>query len=189
MKILDNLMTYGWKITRKRAIKKNPLYAARYAARRQGPHILMLSEDFTMDMWKEEGAIERKHRPWWLVVLLHTHWFLQDWGPRRMIRRIKSFYQRGKRGWADEDAWSLHLHLALVIRDSVKKLKSNLHSWPGEPMTFEEWEKILQEIIDGMQATIDIDNNHVDHEEENFLLGKHTLAMTHLRQYWFHLWD
>ena len=55
--------------------------------------------------------------------------------PRRAYRRTKTFYQRGKRGYAEEDVWSLDVYLARVISAATADLRDISHGFP----TRNEW--------------------------------------------------
>uniref|UniRef100_A0A6M3L9K3 Uncharacterized protein n=1 Tax=viral metagenome TaxID=1070528 RepID=A0A6M3L9K3_9ZZZZ len=68
-----------------------------------------------------------------------------------MIKRIKWFFQRGKRGWADCDWWGMDYYLVSIILPMLKELKTNQHGHPCE-VTEEEWNNILSEIIEGFEA-------------------------------------
>jgi hypothetical protein len=190
-KIFDFISHHGWEITRKRAIKHSPLYAERDAKRREGQTntIRFLDDYFTMEMHEEEHEIEKKYRPWWLIASLHVHWWLGRHGPTTTYYDIKAFWQRGKRGWSNSDAWSFDTYLAKVIRDGVQHLNDTKHGWPGEPMTYEEWGQILTEISEGMQAHIEIADVFTEQQRLPALEAKRALAFTHLAAYFPHLWD
>jgi hypothetical protein len=61
-------------------------------------------------------------------------------------RIVKSFFQRGKKGWADSDTWSFDMYLAKVIRDGLIHFKKDLISLPHD-LTKEQWELILNDIV------------------------------------------
>lgn len=64
---------------------------------------------------------------------------------RDPLLRIKTFYQRGRRGWADNDVWSLDRYLSKVIAGSIAHLREHTNGHPCE-LTPEEWEEILLKI-------------------------------------------
>lgn len=195
IKLFDAISKRGWEVTRNRASHNNPIYAARRIKRRtDNGSVRFLDDYFTMDMWKEEEEIEQKYRPWWLIVSLHIHWWLDKYSPRVLRRDLRAYHQRGIRGWADRDTWSFDTYLAKVIRDGIAELNTRKISWPGDPLTFEEWTEILSEISDGMQAHLDLvdvkyDFQAKESKAEEILVFKRNLAMDHLKKYWFHLWD
>ena len=69
-----------------------------------------------------------------------------------LLRKIKFHYQRGKRGWADQDCWNIDLFLMEVLPPMLKHLAKNHCGCPTE--FFQEgkknpcgvWEKKLKEI-------------------------------------------
>ncbi len=54
-------------------------------------------------------------------------------------RPLRRFWQRGRRGWCREDIWSVDGYLSRVIPEMLDELRKHNHGWPGDPMTFEEW--------------------------------------------------
>ena len=66
--------------------------------------------------------------------------------PRKIYRKIKKFIQRGFRGWAEEDVWSLHYHLARIISESVHRLRLTSHGYPCVLKDEYEWDDILSKI-------------------------------------------
>lgn len=66
---------------------------------------------------------------------------------------VKWFIQRGKRGWADCDAWDTDTYLAAIIPAMVKSLKVNGYGLPtltedkSERQAEDEWNNILDDII------------------------------------------
>ena len=63
----------------------------------------------------------------------------------RTPREIKTFIQRGKRGYGDSDIWSLGYYLAGMIENSVKHLKKYENSSPCG-MTEGQWIDTLNAI-------------------------------------------
>ncbi len=82
------------------------------------------------------------HHPWpppppsrWesLYWAVHRFWRWTIWervSPRRNWRRLRVFWQRGRRGWADEDVWGLDSYLARVIAESTAHLAEIAHGCP-----------------------------------------------------------
>lgn len=54
---------------------------------------------------------------WW------AHWL----DPRTYYYDLRAFYQRGRRGWADRDLWSLDDYLAGWMGDALHKLNEDSH--------------------------------------------------------------
>lgn len=67
----------------------------------------------------------------------------------RFVERIpldvKTFIQRGKRGWADSDTWGFCHYLPKVISEGVCHLKENIHGMPPD-LTEGQWIDILNKI-------------------------------------------
>jgi hypothetical protein len=47
------------------------------------------------------------------------------------VRPGVEFFQRGRRGWAPSDTWSLDHYLAGVMGESLHRLAESGKSWPG----------------------------------------------------------
>lgn len=71
---------------------------------------------------------------------------------RELRRAIKWRIQRARRGYSDCDVWNFDGYLSKVISGGVRQLITELHGWPGPPMTFDEWKAILGKIADGFEA-------------------------------------
>jgi len=78
---------------------------------------------------------------------------------------VKTFVQRGKRGWAESDVWGFHRYLADVIPEGLRWLKENKHGVPsefcwdketGKEIPFEEADKKWEEVLDKMLKGFDI---------------------------------
>ncbi len=69
-------------------------------------------------------------------------------------KKVKFFFQRGKRGWADCDVWNVDGYLAKIIPPMLKRLKETTHSYPGygEGKTPEDWNALLDKMIEGWDA-------------------------------------
>lgn len=101
---------------------------------------------FTKSFWK---SLNR------MVWLQRTYWLR----PRTYKRIIKTFIQRGRRGWADEDVWNLHSYYSKVIAESMRHLKDNHmgvssaimgnpFNPPKRKLTIEEGDKIWCQIME-----------------------------------------
>lgn len=122
-----------------------------------------------------------------------------NWHP---LFRAHMRWQRSQRGWSVEDTWGLSGHLARVIAGSVEQLIEELHGYPETghwddeqdkyvegPLTFEGWKQILQEIVDGMRVAERHFDTYYTEEWEQGGEEKFNLAMEHLKEWWFALWD
>ena len=73
---------------------------------------------------------------------------------------IKSFFQRGIRGYANSDVWGLCDYYLDIFIGGLSHLKENLSGYPTN-LTEEKWNEILQEMIDGFERV-----KYLDHEED-----------------------
>ena len=129
------------------------------------------------------------------------------------LRRIKWFFQRGKRGWADCDTWGVDYHLAKIVPEMLRHLQENAHGYPGygAASTPGKWYDLLEEMIEGWEAAKRIcDDEYVDKVQPNWFengekLTKKTFDKCHEMQqedqklfekkmkiftkWFFHLWD
>lgn len=102
----------------------------------------------------------------------------------RPIFKMRMGWQRAQRGWSDADTWGLHVHLAEVILGATRQMRKDAYGHPSE-ITFDEWVEILDQIGDGMEAALALDNTGEWPEggEEKF-----KKAMSLLEHWWFGLW-
>lgn len=62
-------------------------------------------------------------------------------------KQIKFFYQRGKRGYSDQDVWSMDWWFFSVVIPMLKQLRDTKQSYPSEFKTPEEWDRELDTMI------------------------------------------
>src|ERR1700739_4230613 len=81
------------------------------------------------------------HDPWFVDAyysvrrfLLHNRWI----SPFRIYRELRWFIQRGRRGWADCDTWSLDNYIDGWMPDALRYLKEHKHGTPGSMFTAED---------------------------------------------------
>lgn len=78
------------------------------------------------------------------------YWFRYPYRlPNEVFRQSRTFIQRGRRGYADSDTWSLDSYLLSWLPEAVAELIDGMMGHPGE-MTFEEWQNLLVEIQNGL---------------------------------------
>lgn len=72
-----------------------------------------------------------------------------------LLRNIRDFIQRGKRGWSETDSWSIDYYLSRVISESVARLRERDIGYPSnlEP---DEWQEILCAISDGFRLHLKV---------------------------------
>lgn len=124
----------------------------------------------TLKVLKEELGKEREEN-----FLVDAYWTIYRFFVNDVAgfpRNVKWFIQRGRRGWADGDSWSIDSHLSKIIPEMIDRLKDNDHGIPmaflGESSMKEDgiwvwsvsdeeasanWNKALDKIADGFRAT------------------------------------
>lgn len=71
--------------------------------------------------------------------------------PKLAIREIKNVISRAKRGYGRVDTYDLGYYFLEVFSEAIKEFKEVTISYPPD-LTPEEWDKILQDIVDGFNA-------------------------------------
>jgi len=71
-----------------------------------------------------------------------------------LARDLKFFWQRKRRGFSEEELWSLDHHLAKLIYPRLKTFKESSPVHPA-PYTEDEWKDILQKMIDAFEWAAD----------------------------------
>lgn len=62
-------------------------------------------------------------------------------------KQIKFFYQRGKRGYSDQDVWSMDWWFFSVVIPMLKQLRDTKQGYPSKFKTPEEWDRELDTMI------------------------------------------
>ena len=115
-------------------------------------------------------------------------WYYTIWYNLKEIPRfIKFFFQRGARGWADCDTWSMDDSLAPVIGQMLRHLAKYTNGYPEckEFPTFESWTKYLNDLAQAFEDYSNIDQWIDEHREkcynsEGKSLKKHYEETKHL---------
>ena len=94
-------------------------------------------------------------------------------------RRIYWFFQRGYRGFGDNDTWDFDYYLATVISQGLRHLKKYYHS--SEPT-----KKELDIIIKGFEANLKMMDEPRKYEELKPIFDK---GMKMFHKYFNYLWD
>lgn len=114
-----------------------------------------------------------------------SYYLLRPWEFfKDTYREIKSFLQRGYRGYADNDVWGLDEYLSRVISETTGHLAKNTSSYPGG-MTFSNWKKILRQISKDIQ----IKDHYKTEKEQSQSYAKQQEALKLFVKYFCHLWD
>lgn len=127
---------------------------------------------------------------------------------RDYIRAIKTFVQRGNRGWADSDIWDFDSYLSDIIIAGVRDLKKGIGCpgglWDKEAKNKEcwKWHEILEEIAQGFEAAKEMNHpryswekkdtalqRKIDLEQQKVLTKKFERGMELFGKYFFNLWD
>lgn len=116
-----------------------------------------------------------------------------------ICRGIKSFYQRGKRGYADCDVWNLDMYLVKVMSGAINRLAETTHSYPNGYEEYEDWIKDLKDIAELITKLNVDDNIHWDLEGSQLrkaydeAMEEHDLAaevvFDWMKEHFNNLWD
>lgn len=86
--------------------------------------------------------------------------------------------QRIERGFDDTELWNLDTTLLKFLLPRLKEFKKQTKSYPSSVESFEEWQNILQKMIDAIEYNI-YGNYNIEEYNEKFKL---------LQEYIFDLW-
>jgi hypothetical protein len=76
------------------------------------------------------------------VYYAFRRFFVYGWGnPRNACREVFWFFQRGRRGWAACDVWSLDDYLSGWLPDALRRLKMTKHGVPSSMFEPEDCDK------------------------------------------------
>jgi len=114
-----------------------------------------------------------------------------------IIKAIRRFIERGRKGYCYEDLWSWDYFFSKLIARSLKDFRQIVHGYPTDVKTFEDWLKILDEIIDCFEEQTRSDSdNTVDEgylkrlkEREKYKQEKLHKGLQILEKYYYRLWD
>lgn len=104
-----------------------------------------------------------------MKVLVEFYWWLRRLPmPRDWWYAVRAFIQRGRRGWADRDNWSMFSYLSDVMADMLKAMREKGYTYTcvhgamgsevrGEHMldstlcSVEDWHKLLHRMEFGLR--------------------------------------
>lgn len=69
---------------------------------------------------------------------------------QRIPARVTAFVQRGRRGWADEDAWNVDMHVVDTLEGILSYYRREMPGYPADT-TEEEWNDRIDEILWGLR--------------------------------------
>jgi len=114
-------------------------------------------------------------------------------------RRIKWFFQRGFRGYSDNDQWNLCFYLSSWLPDALEQLKETGYGFPASLITDEtvddkiaskQWNEILKTMADGFRAFNKLDTiEYESEEEEKELIRQFDKGMLLFSKHFSNLWD
>ncbi len=112
--------------------------------------------------------------PWWETAYYSIRRFVL--APLDWPREIKYFIQRGRRGYADCDIWSIDGYLQSWLPQALRQLAKTTHACPpelwdddapeGEDM--KRWIEVLNDMANKLEASYKWENS--DHQD--FIDGK-----------------
>lgn len=132
----------------------------------------------------------RNRRQKILIWLRYQLPYLIKHAPGGNYRKVKWFIQRGKRGWADVDAWDIDSYLTPIMIGMLSRmLKGGILGYP-DGISPEEWEDNLKRMLEGFQAAQQILNDEYRIGEDlDAKMATFHLGMDLFNQWYFSLWD
>ena len=114
---------------------------------------------------------------WWIRYGIWD-WLDMSW------RRVYWFFQRGYRGFGDNDTWDFDMYLATTISQGLKHFKKYYHG--NEPT-----KKELDTIIKGFEANLRMMELKFKPKSKEYLILKIKFhrGMILLEKYFNYLWD
>jgi hypothetical protein len=123
-----------------------------------------------------------------------TYWLDTEEGKAKVnVRKLRK--ERADKGWSEYDFWNFHSYHSWMMITVLERFKTGV-GHPGG-MTLEEWLGILDEMIDGFKAALDMTDMctydpkiHKSYKEwEDPLRAKYERGMDLFREYYLTLWD
>jgi len=153
-RVADRVM--GWQFARAdRRCAADPEWAAIEARRHDGSGRVILFSD-ERGLGPDEFDRQREIRdrvapdPWWMPAARAV----RGRPVRRARRTVLALVQRARRGWADQDTWSLDGYLCRSTAGALRHLADHAHGWPGTD-TYpqpEVWQSALHKAAAAMDA-------------------------------------
>jgi hypothetical protein len=129
-----------------------------------------------------------------------------------MLKKIKYFIQRGRRGYSDEDIWDFHDYLCSILIPVLKEFSKKNMGCPGEFWDKEskndechKWSETLEEMSQGFEAAQALMNMQYfkmkkneengcwtrenDEEKHKLLTEKYNRGMKLFSENFMSLWD
>jgi hypothetical protein len=126
--------------------------------------------------------MKKYKRTLWDEIRYYCFYSWYNWLSDRPLA-IKSFFQRGKRGWADKDTWDFDYYLCEVISGGLKHLKELNHS--SEPPL-----EIYDKIIAGFDcAKLLMDEPGLDQKDRLYAETIRNEGFDLFKKYFNYFWD
>lgn len=112
-----------------------------------------------------------------------------------MINKIKKFFERGRKGYCYEDLWSFDNWLSGTIARGLREFKEICHSYPNDIDDWDEWMKILDEMIECFEEQARIIDNYSGNFMEQWRARQEKKreklhrGLELLEKYYYDLWD
>lgn len=113
-----------------------------------------------------------------------------------MIKWIRRFIERGRKGYCYEDLWSFDNWLSKTIANGLREFKADCHCYPPDIDEWDEWMAVLDEMIECFdEQTRDIDNISGEdfierwHKRQEYQKQKLHRGLELLERYWYDLWN
>ena len=110
------------------------------------------------ELFKEERKWKKRHPILAKLKYFYYRILALNGLPINIYLGIKTFIQRGKRGWGDTDVWGFDYYLAKVISEGTEYLKINHCGHPVD-LTDREWKSYLKKIAN----TFKLAQQMIDH--------------------------
>jgi hypothetical protein len=116
----------------------------------------------------------------WRYLITHPYELIFQYG-----RNIKWFLQRGWRGYADCDVWSIDDYLSTWMPKALRKLNKYGHPCG---LTQKKWDDIVEQIARGFEAHRK-NSEYPDKDTYDKLYEKEKTGLTLFVKYFGDLWD
>lgn len=104
-------------------------------------------------------------------------------------REIKWFFQRGKRGYSDCDAWGLYSYLLDWLPKAIRNMRDCKNGYPMG-LTFKKWQKILTKMAKGFDSGKRLSNSFSrDKKKLEKWKKEFDEGMKLFHKHFFSLWD
>jgi len=114
-----------------------------------------------------------------------------------MIKAIRRFIERGRKGYCSEDLWEWDYFFSELIARSLRDFRQNVHSYPTDFVTFEDWLKTLDEMVDCFEeqtrsdSDVKINNDYMKRikKRQEYKAQKLHHGLELLERFYYDLWD